>query len=81
MNSTVPDGKYQIWGFEANADYDALNKDTSSADQTPERKLVCVYATDDITEAKAIMRNGGFFRDDGTTWVIAREGRKRDGNG
>lgn len=74
MSATAPEGKYQIWGFEANANFDDLNRDVNSENQTGEPEEVCVYATDDIDEAKKIMRHGGFFREDGETWVVARRG-------
>lgn len=74
-----PEGKYQIWGFEASSNYDDANRGVDSEDQTVEPEIRCMYATDDIDEARTIMRNGGFFRQDGTTWVIAREGKTVDG--
>jgi len=79
MSATVPEGKYQIWGFEAAGNYDDANRGVDSSDQTAERDLHCVYATDDKEEAKTIMRNGGFFRPGTQTWVVAREGKTVDG--
>jgi hypothetical protein len=71
---STPEGKYQIWGFVANANFDDANRDVNSQNQTGEPTEVCVYATDDKDEARTIMRNGGFFREDGKTWVVARRG-------
>jgi hypothetical protein len=82
MSATTPEGKYQIWGFEAQGEFDDFNRGVNSQEQSEDRTLRCVYATDDVEEAKTIMRNGGYMRNEGTpqqTWVVAREGRTLDG--
>lgn len=80
MSTTpIPEGKYQIWGFEAQGSFDDTNVGVNSSQQGGERALVCVYATDDKEEARKIMRNGGFYREDTETWVVARQGRTVDG--
>ena len=70
---SIHQGRYQILGFEANADYDDLNRNVDSHQQIENRELTVVYATDDLDEARAIMRAGGFLRND--KWVVARQGR------
>lgn len=80
MSATVPEGKYQIWGFEAQGNFDDMNRGVSSQEQSGDRALRCVYATDDIEEARTIMRNGGFYRPGTETWVVAREGRTLGGS-